>query len=83
MLLEWPYSGGRRKTRHRQANTQCTVHCHRLLGIQLGEGGWEAGMGIGLGAGEVVTTQGRALEQEDSAEGMVGRKDWLAVFDKQ
>lgn len=32
-------------------------------------------------AGEAVTTQGRALEQEDPAEGMVGRKDWLAVFD--
>lgn len=40
-------------------------------------------MGTGLCAGEEVATQGRALEQEDSAEGRVGRKDWLAVFDKQ
>lgn len=42
-----------------------------------------AGTGTGLCAGEAVTTQGRALEQEDPAEGMVGRKDWLAMFDTQ
>lgn len=62
-----------------------TVHwvLSQTTGDTAGRGDWKAGMGTGLCAGEAVTAQDRALEQEDPAEGMVGRKDWLAVFDTQ